>query len=355
MSISQGRSATLIRVDQPERVEVLRTSSNLFRLFGAQAAARPAAAARGGRAGKAPTVVLSHGFWMRMFGADPGIVGRSITLNGLGAGAGDSKNQFTVVGVLPADFLMNNEVMQTVASIEQLDVFLPLPFGADAVKRRGDENYNLMARLKPGVTMEQAQADISLIAGADPREGQARPDVHHQRRAAARSGRRQRAARRARAARLGRAGAADRVRQRRQPAADARQRPPEGSGDSHGARRRWQRLVRQLLTESVLLGLLGGAAGLLLAQASLSSSAPSTRGTFRGSTRSPSIHGAGVHLRRVAPDRHRLRPGARAPRREGRSNTPSRPAAAAARGTAASERRGGACAACSSSPSWRCR
>ena len=45
-----------------------------------------------------------------------------------------------------------------------MDVFLPLPLGADAVTRRGDENYNLMARLKPGVTMAQAQSDISLIA-----------------------------------------------------------------------------------------------------------------------------------------------------------------------------------------------
>src|SRR5678816_3364455 len=54
--------------------------------------------------------------------------------------------------------------MPTVASIRQMDVFLPLPLGADAVKRRGDENYNLMARLKPGVTMAQARADVAAIA-----------------------------------------------------------------------------------------------------------------------------------------------------------------------------------------------
>ena len=48
---------------------------------------------------------------------------------------------------------------------ESLDLFLPLPLGADAVKQRGNENFNLMARLKPGVTMAQAQADIDLIAG----------------------------------------------------------------------------------------------------------------------------------------------------------------------------------------------
>ena len=74
-------------------------------------------------------------------------------------------DQFEVVGVLRPEFLLNDEIMPTVASIRQMDVFRPLPFGADAVKRRGDENYNIMARLKPGVTMAQAHADVAAIAG----------------------------------------------------------------------------------------------------------------------------------------------------------------------------------------------
>ena len=109
-------------------------------------------------------MILSHGFWKRLFNGDPKVVGTTITLNGLGAGTGNDKNQFTVAGVLRPEFLLNDEVMPTVASIRQMDVFLPLPLGADAVTRRGDENYNLMGRLKPGVTMEQAQADIGVIA-----------------------------------------------------------------------------------------------------------------------------------------------------------------------------------------------
>jgi hypothetical protein len=116
--------------------------------------------------GKPAVAILNHALWKRLFNADPGVVGRSITLNGVGrgTGGGDAKNQFTVVGVMRPDFLLNDEVMPTVASIRQMDVFIPLPFGADAVNRRGDENYNLMARLKPGVTMAQAQADVSTIA-----------------------------------------------------------------------------------------------------------------------------------------------------------------------------------------------
>ena len=164
VSISRGRSGTLIRGDRPERIQVLQTSSNLFPMLGARPLHGRLFLPDEDAPGKPLTVVLSHHFWLRMFAGDSGVVGRSVTLNGVGAGAGDNKNQFTVVGVLSPDFLLNNEVMQTVASLEQLDAFLPLPLGADAAQRRGDENFNLMARVKPGVTMPQAQADISLIA-----------------------------------------------------------------------------------------------------------------------------------------------------------------------------------------------
>ena len=94
-----------------------------------------------------------------------------------------------------------------------------------------------MARLKPGVTMEQAKADISAIAGRirdkDKRDRTFTIDVVPLRRV----GRRQRAAGRAGAPRLGHARAADCVRERREPAAHARDGPAEGSRGPHGARR----------------------------------------------------------------------------------------------------------------------
>ena len=169
LSLSQGRAGTLIgRAGQapfaePQRVEALLTSSSLFHLLGAKA--------RYGRLllpdedvpGKPPVVVLSNAFWKRAFNSDPNIVGKGIVLNGF-SNPQDSIRQFVVVGVLDADFLMNAEIMPTVASTQQMDVFLPLPLGADAVNRRGDENYNLMARLKPGVTIDQAKADVRVIA-----------------------------------------------------------------------------------------------------------------------------------------------------------------------------------------------
>ena len=87
---------------------------------------------------------------------DPGIVGRNINLNG---------NSLAVAGILRADFLLNHEVVPTVAGIDKADVHISLALPADAQqKQRGNENFNVLARLKPGVTFRQAQADIDMIA-----------------------------------------------------------------------------------------------------------------------------------------------------------------------------------------------
>ena len=176
-----------------------------------------------------------------MFGGDPSIVGKNLTLNGLGAGTGELKNQFEVVGVLGPDFLLNDEIMPTVASIRQMDVFLPLPFAADAVTtRRGDENFNVMARLKPGVTMAQADEDIGAIAARirdkDKRDRTFTIDVVPLVESVVGD------VRRAVLVLLGlrRAGPAHRVRERRQSAADARDRPAERSRGPHRA---WRRLA----------------------------------------------------------------------------------------------------------------
>jgi predicted permease len=166
MSISQGRAGTLLGLEQPERVEVLLTSSTLFDLLGGDPMFGRLLQPTDEVPGKHTVVVLSHGFWMRAYGGDPTIVGRTISLSNIGVpGAGDTKNQFEVVGVLGPGFLLNAEIMPTVGSIQQMDMFLPLAFGRDPATLRGDENYNIMARLKPGVTIAQADADVAAIAG----------------------------------------------------------------------------------------------------------------------------------------------------------------------------------------------
>jgi predicted permease len=156
LSISIGGSFNMTGLDHPERLEGMRTSSTLLDMLGAKPLLGRTLLAEEDQPGKPPVALLTHGLWKRLFGGDPQIVGRSLTLNG---------KQYTVAGVLRPDFLLNSEVVPTVAAIEKVEILLPLPFGADAVNRRGDENYNIVGRLKPGVTMQEAQEDIAAIAG----------------------------------------------------------------------------------------------------------------------------------------------------------------------------------------------
>src|ERR1700720_4769725 len=260
MALAQSRTFILTGREQPERIDGVRTQSSLLEMLGAKPLLGRLLLPEEDKPGKADVAVLSEPVWKRLFNSDPGIIGKTIVMNG---------NPFIVVGVLQHGFLLNAEVMPSEGPMDKMDVFAPLPLGADAVKNRGDENYNIMARLKPGVSVKQAQADIEVIASRmrekDKRDAsfgmhvvglqeQVVGDV-----------------RRPVLVLLGSVGlvlliACANVANLLLTRATGRQkevaiRTALGAG--------WQRIARQLFTESVLLGLLGGAAGLLVAQLSI--------------------------------------------------------------------------------------
>jgi predicted permease len=260
MSISRLTSFTLTGFDQPEQVDGMRTSSSLLHMLGAKPLIGRLLLPEEDKPGKQPVAILSYGLWRRRFNSDPNVLGRSITLNG---------KQFIVQGVLRSDFMLNSEVMPSEGSMDKADIFLPLPLGADAVTKRGDENYNIMVRLKPGVTVQQAQADVSIIAARirdkDKRDrtfgmhvvgllDQVVGDVRRALLVLLGSVTLVLLTACANVANLLLTRAAGREK-------EVAIRTALGAG--------MQRLVRQLLTESILLAVMGGAAGLVLAELSL--------------------------------------------------------------------------------------
>jgi predicted permease len=260
MALAQSRTFVLTGREQPERLFGARTQSSLLEMLGAKPLLGRLLLPEEDKPGKPDVAVLSERVWKRLFNSDPAIVGKTIVLNG---------NPFIVAGVLQRGFMLDAEVMPSETPMDKMDIFAPLPLGADAVKNRRDENYNIMVRLKPGVSVQKAQADIEVIAShireKDKRgasfgmhvmglQEQVVGDV-----------------RRALLVLLGSVGlvlliACANVANLLLTRAAGREkevaiRTALGAG--------WQQLARQLLTESVLLGLLGGAAGLLVAQLSI--------------------------------------------------------------------------------------
>jgi predicted permease len=260
MALAQSRTFTLTGRDQPQRVDVLRTQSSLLTMLGAKALLGRTLLPEEDRPGKPPVAILSNRVWQRLFNSDPAIIGRSITLDGI---------PYAVAGVLPRAFIIDAEVMPSEGPMDKVDIFLPLPLGSDAAQRRGDENYNIVVRLKPGVSVPQAQADIDIIASRirqkDKRDLSFGMDVVGLQEQVVGD------VRRALLVLLGSvalvlliacANVANLLLARA-----ARREKEVAIRTALGAG--WGRLARQLLTESILLGLLGGAAGLLVAQLSL--------------------------------------------------------------------------------------
>jgi putative ABC transport system permease protein len=133
---------------EPERLRGMTTSGNLFSVLGAEAALGRTFLPEETWKGKSDVVILSHGLWKRSFGADPDVIGQKISLDG---------KPRTIVGIMKDGFYFPTRESE-----------LWVPWGLDQnqiAKLRRPHFMRVVARLKPATTLEQAQAEMNTIAG----------------------------------------------------------------------------------------------------------------------------------------------------------------------------------------------
>ena len=162
MAAMVERSFNLTGVGEPERLEGRRVSANLFDLLGVPALLGRSFVADDDRPGT-HVVLLSHALWQRRFGSDPSVIGRALTLNG---------ENYTVVGIMPPFVQLPGY------STRNDQLWVPIAFPQEEASQRGNHFLEVIARLKPGMTLKQAQVEMETIAA---RLAQQYPDYNKRR------------------------------------------------------------------------------------------------------------------------------------------------------------------------------
>ncbi len=146
IGVYSSQSVTVTGMGQADRRAAAYSSSSLFDVLGVSATVGRTFALDEDRPGAANVAILSHAYWTSGYGADPTIVGRErITLDG---------TSFDIVGVMPDRFKLPTATV---------DLYLPLPLDRDQITNRSGHNFNAVGRLRPGATIETAEAELASI------------------------------------------------------------------------------------------------------------------------------------------------------------------------------------------------
>jgi predicted permease len=145
LAAQQFTSVTLVRDEGAERLIGARVTGQFFDVFGVPPAAGRVFGEAEDVTGREQVVVLSHGLWMRQFGGDASILGRDITLN---------QRPHTVIGIMPASIELS-------AGREEL--WTPMAFTPEQKDNRGSHYLRVYARLRDGVSLEQANDFMKVV------------------------------------------------------------------------------------------------------------------------------------------------------------------------------------------------
>ncbi len=148
-SLGTYRESSVARTDgpEPEHLETGVVSSDFFETLAVHPVLGREFTIEEEAKGNDKVAVIGDAYWRRAFGADPGVVGKRMTLDG---------DSFTVVGVLPATF-------RTPMYSEDVAVWIPLSYGEDDLER-GAHYLDIVGRLRPGKSVEDARADVAAVA-----------------------------------------------------------------------------------------------------------------------------------------------------------------------------------------------
>lgn len=156
MAALDWRTANLTGAGDPAQIVVLRSSGTLFDVLQAPLALGRRLTRDDERLDRPPVTVVSHAMWRDRLGQDPAVLGRSLTLGG---------TQYTIVGVLPSGYeLPRFDTLSGGGSLtSRVDAVVPMRLTLAAIGWVGSFNYPVVARLKPGVTLEQAHAELNVL------------------------------------------------------------------------------------------------------------------------------------------------------------------------------------------------
>ena len=146
----RGESFSLTDKGEPERVNGVRVSTNILSLLGVKPALGRDFLPEEAEPGKATVALIGYGLWQRRYAGDPHILGQAVTLEG---------RTCTIIGVLPA-WLKYPGLNVPPAGAEVWIPLLPLP----SEMNRSFANMRIIGKLKPGVSLTQAQADLNVVA-----------------------------------------------------------------------------------------------------------------------------------------------------------------------------------------------